>query len=204
MLLDCLAMLRRPVAFVPIEPKVWMLLVCPPHHPIPCDFGDDACCGYRNRQAVATNNCAAGDSGINRVAAINQQGVGRGRKVLHRLAHCQEGGTKDVDAINFAVAHNSNPPGHGLLDDQIVQPLPLRFRNQFGVANAFWHAPNRKHHCGSNHRAGQRAAPCFINPSNGGAGVLLAQLLFKKIGGGSGCHDCDDNVATSRKKFAEG
>ena len=169
-------MVSRRVALVPGEIVFRVQCVHFDHDPVAGDLRDDARRGDAETERIAIHKRGLGQRKWMDGQPVDEDMLGRDGETRDSEAHGVVRGAQDVEAIDFLDAHGDDAPmDFGIGRKLGVDCLAGGRGEFFGIVQTFVPEFLRKDHGGCNDRAGERAAPGFID-----AGHEL-DAVFEKV-----------------------
>jgi hypothetical protein len=133
------------------------------HKAITRNFRKDGGGGHGHAQSVALNDHSLLDRDIREPDGIENEEVGRGRKLAQGLFHGTSSGLPDIHRIDDLGIYDSDTKAKGHIPDQCIKILPLLFTQPFGVTKPDQRTTSAwKNDGGGNDRTCERPAPDFI------------------------------------------
>ena len=137
------------------------------HDAIARDLRNDAGRGDGKAQAVAADQRGLGDGEGEHGQAVDQGVIGRGGQCGKGAAHGFMGRFENVEPVDFLSSdHRRGPADSAVAGDLGIKTLAGLRRKFFRVVEVAMAETFRKHHDRGHHRAGERAAPGFIDSGN--------------------------------------
>ena len=126
-------MFRRSVSFMCLKSILGKSSMRFNHKTIASDFRKNGGGGNGQAQSVALNDHSLLDPDIGEPDGIEDEEIGRGRKLTQGLFHGTSSGLPDIHGINDLGIYDSDTKAKRHVPDQCIKILPLLFTQPFRV-----------------------------------------------------------------------
>ena len=168
------------VALVAGESVAGKLAVELDQQAVAIDLGDDTGGGDGEAGGVAVDDGLLGTGPVDGVATVDEEEVGAEGELFNGLAHGEERGLADVDAVDGRCIHRSNGPGDGFEANLRLELIALIFREQFRVGQATEAATLGKDDCCGDYWAEEGTAAYFVEAGDAEGAVAAGGFLKRK------------------------
>ncbi len=161
------------------------------HQAITRDFRKNRGGSNGHAQSIALNDHPLLDRDVGEPDSIEDEEIGRGRKLAQGLFHRTSSGLPNIHRINDLGVHDSHAKAKRHVPDQFIKNFPLLFTQSFRITKPDQRAtPAGKDDGGGNDRAGERPATDLIQagdtPEPPGPCLALENLVRRQRHGRKG------------------
>ncbi len=156
----------RAIALVLCKAVAGVLCVKFAEQAVPGDLGNDRSRADAGGLGIPLHQRRGRQADQRIAVAVHQQVVGNFGKPFNRPAHRQECGLQNIDLIDFPRGGKPHRPADGLSCDDLIERLPLLFRELFGIIQPFDDQALRQNYRSRSHRSHQRTPARLVHPAD--------------------------------------